>query len=60
MNDNGRNFIILKILDQIQQDNEDARDGIDKSVVKIYNEEGISFEPIFYILRFDVVFISNK
>ena len=60
MNGNGRNFIILKILDQIQQDNEDARDGINKSVVKIYNEEGISFEPIFYILYFDAVFINNK
>ena len=60
MNGNGRNFIILKILDQIQQDNEDARDGINKSVVKIYNEEGISFEPIFHILYFDAVFINNK
>ena len=32
MNDKRRNCMLLKILDQIQQDNADARDGINKSV----------------------------
>ena len=43
-----------------QEDNADARDGINKSVVTICNEEGISFGQVFYILFFDAVFISNK
>ena len=60
MNDERRNFILLIILDQIQQDNEDDRDGIDKSVAKISNEEGNSFDQVFYILFFDTVFISSK
>ena len=59
-NDKRRNLILLKILDQIQQDNEDARDGIDKSVANICNEEGVSFKQVFYILFFDAVFISSK
>ena len=50
----------MRILEQIQQDNEDARDGIGKSVATICNEEGISFEQVFYILFFDAVFISNR
>ena len=50
MNDKRRNLILLRILHQIQQDNEDARDGIDKSVKTICKEEGISFEQVFYIL----------
>ena len=44
------------MLDQIQQDNEDARNGIEKSVTTICKEEGISFEQVFYILFFDAVF----
>ena len=60
MNDKRRNFILLKILDQIQQGNENAKDGIDKSVAKMCNEEGISFEQVLYILFFDSAFISNK
>ena len=44
MNDKRRILILLKILDQIQQDNEDARTGIEKSIAKICKEEGISFE----------------
>ena len=54
------NFIHLRVLDQIQQGNKDIRDGIDKSVAKIFNKEGISFEQVFYILFLDAVFISNK
>ena len=57
MNDKKRNLILLRILDQIQQDNEGARDSIEKSTATICNEEGISFEQVFYILFFDVVFI---
>ena len=60
MNDKGECFVLLRILDQIQHDNEDTKDGIDKSVATICNKEGISFEQVFYILFFDAVFISNK
>ena len=42
-----------KILDQIQQENEDARNDIEKSISKICKEEGISFEQVCYILSFD-------
>ena len=60
MNDKRRILILLKILDQIQQDNQDERNGIEKSIVTICNEEGISFEQVVYILYvlfFIVVFI---
>ena len=57
MNDEKRTLILLRILDQIQQFNEDARDGIEKSIATICNEEGASFEQVFYILFFDVVFV---
>ena len=60
MNDKKRILILLKILDQIQQDNKDARNRIKKSITTICKEEGISFEQVFYILVFDAVFISNK
>ena len=56
MNDKRRILILLKIFDQIQQDNEDARNDIKKSIATIGNEEGISFEQVFYILFFDAVF----
>ena len=36
--------------DQIQQDNVNAGNGINKSVAIICNEEVISFEQVFYIL----------
>ena len=48
------------MLDQIHQDNEDARDGINKSVATNCNEEGIYFEQVLCILFSDAVFISNK
>ena len=48
-------LILLRILDQIQQDNEDARNVIEKSIATICEEEGISFEEKIYILFFDVV-----
>ena len=54
------NLILWKILDQIQQENQDARNGIEKSIAAICKEVGISFEQVFYNLFFDAVFISNK
>ena len=50
MNDKRIILILLKILDQILQDNQDARNGIEKSVATICKEDGISFEQVFYIL----------
>ena len=50
MNDKRRILLLLKILDQIQQDNQDAKNGIEKSIATICKEEGISFEQVFYIL----------
>ena len=50
----------MRILDQNQQENADARDGINKSVATICNEEGISFEQVFCILFPEAVFITNK
>ena len=60
MNDVKRILILLKILDKIQEDNDDSRRKIEKSNTAIYKEEGISSEQAFYILFFDAVFISNK
>ena len=53
MNDEKRIFILLKILDQILRDNEDARNVIEKYIAATCKEEGISFEQVFYILLFD-------
>ena len=47
MSDKRRNLVLLKILGQIQQDNEDARDGMEKSIGTVCNEEGISFGQVF-------------
>ena len=47
MNDKKRILILLKILDQIQQDNEEASSGIEKSISTICKEEGISLEQVF-------------
>ena len=52
MNDKKRISILLKILDQISQDNEEARNGIEKPIAIICKEEGISFEQLFCILFF--------
>ena len=49
MNDKKRILILLKILDQIQQDNQDAKNCIEKSITTICTEESISFEQVFYI-----------
>ena len=54
INDKKIILIILKILDQIQQDNEGASE-IEKSISRICKEEGISFEQVFYILFFDAL-----
>ena len=50
-------FIPLRIFDQIQQDNQDAREGKSKSISTILKEKNVSFEQVFYILPFDTVFI---
>ena len=50
MNDKRRILILIRILDQIQEGNEDVRNGIEKSIAAICKEEGISFEQVFYIL----------
>ena len=44
--------MLLKVFDQIQQDNEDARNGIEKSIAAICKEKVFSFEQVFYILLF--------
>ena len=49
MNDKKRILILLKILDQIQQDNQDAKNCIEKSITTICTEKSISFEQVFYI-----------
>ena len=58
VNDKRRNSILLKILDQIQQNNADARDGINKSAATICNEESISLKQVFYILFFFMLSLS--
>ena len=49
MDNQKRNFILLRIIDKIQEDHPDARDMINKSVAKICEEENVYFEQIFYI-----------
>ena len=44
--------MLLKILDQIRQDNEEARNGIERSIATTSKEKGISSEQVFYILFF--------
>ena len=53
MKDKKRVLILLKILDKIHKDNEDARKKTEKSITATCREEGISFEQVFYILFFD-------
>ena len=50
-------MILLKILGQIQQDNKDARNDTEKSISVICKEEGISFEQVFYILFFFMLYL---
>ena len=51
MNDKKRILILLKMLDQFQQDNENARYGLEKSIAAISkDEEGITFEKFFFFL----------
>ena len=52
VNNRKRILILLKILDQILQDNEDARNRIKKSTSMICKEEYISFEQVFYVFFF--------
>ena len=59
MIDKKRILILLKVLDHIQQDNENARN-VGRSIAAICKGEGISFEQVFYILFFDAVLVSNK
>ena len=55
MNDKKRILVFIKILDQIQEDNEEARNSMEKSISMICKEDGISFEQVFYILFFDTL-----
>ena len=52
MNNKKRISILLNILDQISQDNEEARNGIEKSIEIICKEEGISCEQVFLYIFF--------
>ena len=49
MNDKGKTLILLRILDQIQQDNEDATNGIEKSIATICKEEVLFWIGILYV-----------
>ena len=53
MNDKKIILIVLKILDQIQQDNENARKGIEKSIAAISKEESFLF--FFFMLYLLVI-----
>ena len=55
MNDKKGILVFIKIPDQIQEDNEEARNSIEKSISMICKEDGISFEQVFYILFFDTL-----
>ena len=55
MNDKKRILILLKILDKIQEDSEDAKKKIEKSITAMWKEEAISFEQVFYVLFFDAL-----
>ena len=57
INNKKRILILLKILGQIQQDNKDARNDTEKSISVICKEEGISFEQVFYILFFFMLYL---
>ena len=57
INDKKRILILLKILGQIQQDNKDARNDTEKSISVLCKEEGISFEQVFYILFFFMLYL---
>ena len=52
MGDKKRILILLKILDQIKQDNEEAIRGTERFISTICKEEGISFEQVFYVFFF--------
>ena len=45
-------FILLKILNQIRQENEETMNGIERSITTICKEEGISSEQVFYFILF--------
>ena len=55
MNDKKRILILLKILDKIQEDSEDAKKKIEKYITAMRKEEAISFEQVFYVLFFDAL-----
>lgn len=44
----------------MQEVNEDVRNDINKSVANICEEEGVSFEQVFYILIFDAVILLHQ
>ena len=47
MNDKSKNFILFRILDQIQQNNADVRDGINKYLATICNKFTLSRYSMF-------------
>ena len=60
INNQRRNFTLSRILIQMQEVNEDVRNDINKSVANICEEEGVSFEQVFYILIFDAVILWHQ
>ena len=60
MNDKKRILILLKILDKIQEDIEDARKKTEKPITAMQKEEAISFEQVFYILFSDALTFEYK
>ena len=57
MNDKKGVIMLLKILDQIRQDNEEARNGIERrSITIICKEDGISFEQVFISLFIYIIY----
>ena len=51
--------ILVKILDKIQEDSQNARK-VEEPVMAICKEESISFEQVFYILFFDSYLLAFK
>ena len=48
MNDKKRILILLKILDEIQEDDENARK-VEEIITVICKAEGISFEQVYFV-----------
>ena len=53
-------LILLRILDQVQQESLDRQKSVNKSTPHICNGKNVSFEWVFYILFFYAVLITHK